>query len=122
MLDIERIAEMCHEANRLYCLMLGDDSQKAWPGAPHWQKQSAIAGVVRLRNDPMLSPAQVHSSWMEQKVSEGWKYGPVKDQDAKEHPCIVLYKDLPPEQRVKDRLFRGIALALLTGDDNGKKL
>lgn len=38
----------------------------------------------------------------------GWKYGPVKDPERKEHPCFVPYDGLPPEQRAKDYLFRAV--------------
>lgn len=120
MRTIEEIAELCHETNRHYCLMLGDDSQFAWPNAPHMIKQSAIAGVVRLSRNPNLTPAEVHQSWFEHKKNEGWTYGAIKDLDAKTHPCMVPYDQLPPEQRVKDRLFRAIVLALIVGDDDAK--
>ena len=42
---------------------------------------------------------------MAEKVATGWKYGPVKNPDAKEHPCMVPYAELPPEQRRKDALY-----------------
>ena len=43
---------------------------------------------------------------MKQKTEEGWKYGPVKDADEKEHPCYVPYEELPTEQKSKDYIFR----------------
>ena len=30
--------------------------------------------------------------------ADGWKYGPVKDPEKKEHPCFVPYDDLPPSR------------------------
>jgi hypothetical protein len=53
-------------------------------------------------------PAASHENWLKLKIAEGWKYGPVKDPDKKEHPCCVPYEDLPIEQRIKDFLFSGI--------------
>jgi hypothetical protein len=49
---------------------------------------------------------------MAQKLAEGWKLGPVKNPEAKEHPCLVPFDDLPVEQKVKDYLFRGVVRAL----------
>ena len=109
--DIE-IARVCHEVNRAYCASLGDDSQPPWADAPEWQRQSAIVGVQMHRANPDAGPDDSHNSWLAQKRADGWKYGPVKDPDKKEHPCCVPYHDLPREQQAKDYLFRAVVHAL----------
>lgn len=106
------IARVCHEANRAYCLMLGDESQPHWEDAPEWQKQSAVNGVQFHVENPQAGPAGSHVNWMKEKLADGWKYGSVKDADKKEHPCLVRYEELPVEQRVKDTLFLSIVHAL----------
>ena len=103
---IEDVAEACHEINRAYCQAIGDNSQPAWKDAPEWQRSSAINGVKFHLANPGASPSASHESWLAQKTAEGWKYGPVKDADKKEHPCFVLYSDLPNEQKAKDYLFK----------------
>ena len=50
---------------------------------------------------------QSHESWLAEKRATGWKYGPVKDPEKKEHPCCVPYAELPAAQQAKDRLFTG---------------
>lgn len=105
--QVRFIAKQCHEANRAYCAALGDDSQPAWDDAPDWQRSSAIAGV-RAHLDSDLTPAQSHESWMMQKTAEGWSWGPLKDPEHKQHPCMVPYDQLPQEQRAKDYIFRAI--------------
>ena len=105
---VTRIAKQAHEVNRAYCASLGDYSQPSWEDAPDWQKDSAINGVRAHLADPLMTPDQSHKSWMAQKEAEGWKYGPVKDPEKKEHPCMVEYIDLPVEQRTKDYLFKGV--------------
>ena len=107
----EQIARICHEANRAYCLAIGDASQLAWDDAPEWQRMSATKGVVAG-----ATPEQSHASWLQEKAATGWVYGPVKDADQKTHPCMVPYDQLPEEQQVKDRLFRAIVDALLPND------
>lgn len=104
------IAEFTHEINRAYCHGIGDDSQPAWADAPQWQKDSAFAGVTGILDGSIKTPADSHESWFAQKVADGWKYGPVKDPEKKEHPCMVPYLDLPQAQRVKDDLFRTTVL------------
>lgn len=108
---IDAIARVCHEVNRAYCQALGDNSQPAWEDAPEWQRVSARMGVdLHLSGD--FGPEASHISWMEQKRAEGWKYGPVKNPETKEHPCYVPYDQLPREQQAKDYIFRAVVHAL----------
>lgn len=107
------VARAAHEINRAYCQALGDFSQPKWADAPEWQKTSAIRGVLAHWENPDMTPEQSHASWMAVKQEEGWKWGPVKDADKKEHPCFLPYAELPQEQRVKDYLFKAmVAIAL----------
>lgn len=103
---IERLAKAVHEMNRTYCVAIGDNSQVAWDDAPDNIKNSAIVGVQKVLENPHITPEELHEKWKEFKVAEGWVYGEVKDAEAKTHPCIVPYSELPVEQRVKDSLFR----------------
>lgn len=112
-MKVEQIAEICHEANLIYCLQLGDYSQPNWDDAEDWQKQSAISGVLFQKANPNSPPSASHESWLKEKEETGWKYGTVKDPVKKEHPCFVPYEQLPVEQQIKDHLFTGIARALI---------
>lgn len=111
-MDRIAIARVAHEINRAYCASLGDTSQPAWQDAPEWQQNSALVGVDMHLAKPDATPEQSHESWLAQKLAEGWKYGPVKDAEKKEHPCCVPYADLPAEQKAKDYLFRGVVHVL----------
>lgn len=103
----EQIARICHEVNRAYCNSIGDNSQPSWEDAPDWQKDSAVNGVnFHLNYD--TTPEQSHENWMREKEADGWVYGPTKDPEKKEHPCMVPYDQLPLEQRTKDYLFKAI--------------
>ena len=110
----EEIARTCHEVNRAYCQALGDMSQPAWEDAPEWQRASARLGV-ELHVSGDHGPEASHESWMEQKLEGGWKYGPVKDPERKEHHCIVPFDQLPREQQAKDFLFRAVVHSLKDG-------
>ena len=111
-MDNQLIAKVCHDANRALCTTHGDLSQVPWEEAPEWQRQSAIHGVEFCRAN-MDAPASAnHDSWLKEKLDTGWKYGPVKDAEKKEHPCLVPYEQLPVEQQKKDALFKAIVAAL----------
>lgn len=107
-LRLEAIARICHEANAALCQAFGDNSQLHWQEAPQWQRDSAVAGVEFHIANPDASASASHDAWLAHKRAEGWTYGPVKDAEAKTHPCIVPFHDLPPEQQAKDFVFRSI--------------
>ena len=117
--QFEQVAQVCHEANRAYCETIGDNSQPRWADAPEWQKESAIKGVqfhiANLSTGKKPSPSASHESWFLEKERDGWKYGPVKNPQKKEHPCFVKYDELPLEQRMKDYIFSAIVEAFWSG-------
>jgi len=108
MTNVEKIARVCHEANKAYCESIGDSSQKSWESAEQWQRDSAIKGVEFCLANQNAPASANHDSWLDEKRRTGWKYGPVKDAEKKEHPCFVPYDELPLEQKIKDYLFKNI--------------
>lgn len=111
-MTIEAIASVAHEANRAYCVALGDLSQPAWGDAPEWQRTSAVAGVEFILANPNASHSASHESWLAEKERDGWAWGPVKDAGAKLHPCFVPFDQLPLEQQAKDAMFGAVVRAL----------
>lgn len=114
-LTIKQVAAICHNANTLYCESIGDHSQTDWSTAPEWQKHSVIDGVEfhvnRMKTGHLTKPESSHHNWTELKHKEGWTYGKVKNEKLKQHPGLVPYSKLSPEQKAKDYLFRNIVLA-----------
>lgn len=108
----ELIAQMCHEANRGLCIAMGDYSQVPWDQAPDWQKISARKGVMFCIENPDAPASANHDSWSREKISTGWIHGAVKDPVAKTHPCLVPFDQLPPEQKVKDVVFKAIVATM----------
>ena len=111
-MKVRTIAIMCHNVNKAYCSALGDTTQVKWAKAPDWQKDSAVKGVEFHLANPDASDSASHDSWMAQKISDGWKFGDVKDADLKTHPCMVEFVELPLDQQIKDKLFRQTVHAL----------
>ena len=110
--QVYAIARICHETNRAYCLSLGDKSQAAWDEAPEWQRTSCINGVRHHLEHPDTTPEGSHEVWLAEKREAGWKYGPVKDAEKKEHPCCLPYSELSESDKAKDYIFRAIVREL----------
>lgn len=105
----EIIAQLTYEVNRAYCKGIGDNSfPNDWANAPEHQKQVNRMGVQNHLRNPNLTPQQSHQAWMRSKLDDGWVYGPVKDAEKKTHPAMVPYAGLPPEQKIKDFLFKAV--------------
>ena len=109
----ELIARVCHATNLEYCRTIGDDSQKPWDEAEQWQRDSAIQGVAFAIASTNAPASSQHDAWLSDKERDGWKFGAVKDACKKEHPCMVPYRELPTEQKVKDYLFKAVVSALV---------
>ena len=106
--SIEYLASLTHNINMAYCELMGDSTQREWGSATEWQRASAVNGVRFHLANPDATPADSHISWLKEKELTGWVYGPVKDEVAKEHPCMVDYDLLPVSQRAKDYLFKAL--------------
>lgn len=107
----EDIARVCHAANRALQMLTGDPAPSpSWSEAPAWLQAAEIRGVDAAQQG--ATPEGLHQLWTEHRVEDGWTHGPVKDPEAKTHPCLVPYDELPDGQRAKDALFRAIVRAL----------
>lgn len=114
---VECISMACHEANRALQIFIASDAILV---SPHWEdlddetRASSYQGVVGILQGN--TPAQSHEGWVKFKVDHGWTYGPVKDEEAKTHPNIVPYGDLPLEEKRKDALFHAVVRHMVPVD------
>ena len=45
----------------------------------------------------------IHDVWAVGRISEGWRYGTVKDPEKKTTPLLIPYTDLPDSEKEYDR-------------------
>ncbi len=45
----------------------------------------------------------VHEVWSANRRADGWSYGPVRNDEKKQHPCMVPYDELPEREKDYDR-------------------
>ena len=63
-----------------------------------------------------IHPGMSHEEWMRDRLAHGWVYGPVKNVDAKTHPDLVPFADLPVAEKNKDVVFINAVRLLLDGE------
>ena len=50
-----------------------------------------------------LLAKNAHENWARQRMDDGWKYGPRRDDARKEHPSLVPYEELSESEKEYDR-------------------
>ncbi len=70
---------------------------------PEPRDTSGIAIPPDLAGLTELLARNTHENWAHERLSQGWRWGPERNDERKEHPCLVAYEDLPEEEREFDR-------------------
>ena len=86
-----------------------------WPERDEAFRSQFIEYVDGLCNGrTMPTPEEAHGSWWRAYEAMGWKYGPVRDTEAKTHPDMVPFAELEQREQDKDAVF--LALVAIARD------
>ncbi len=111
--DILKISVVMHETVRAFQKANGQTPAPPWRQAPKWMRTATRDAILfRIENPDAPSSAQ-HDQWMRDKTRDGWIYGIIKDADAKTHPLMVPYDELPDVERRKDALVIAVINAMI---------
>ena len=62
-----------------------------------------------------LLAKNTHENWALMRLRQGWRFGPERNDDYKEHPCLVSFENLPESEKEHDRkVVRELLKTLLT--------
>lgn len=116
-IELEVAAKLAYEGARLLCRAFGHPELPSWEDSTEEARDSVRNGVEGVMRGN--TPEKSHENWTAVRKSEGWTYGHTKNVATKEHPNLVPYNELPPEQQAKDVLFvnivHAVSLAFATG-------
>ena len=45
----------------------------------------------------------VHEVWAQNRIKEGWTFGPIRDDQKRQTPCLVPYEELSEVEKAYDR-------------------
>ncbi|GMW02386.1 MAG: hypothetical protein AMXMBFR84_35220 [Candidatus Hydrogenedentota bacterium] len=71
--------------------------------APRPIDTSGVVLTEEIAKLTELLAENAHEHWAKQRLSDGWRYGPTRDDAKKEHPCLIPYGDLPDSEKTYDR-------------------
>jgi hypothetical protein len=54
-----------------------------------------------------------HDIWAKQRLADGWRYGDLRDDISKTHPCLISYERLSDSEKHYDRLAAMETLRLI---------
>ena len=65
-----------------------------------------------------------HDVWAEERIAQGWTWGPERDDELKKHPCLVPYHELPESEKRYDsgNAYAALAFILAMGFDIVKRV
>lgn len=110
--ELEAVARTVHEALRGWAEAHGQTDIPAWRDAADWMKVSTRESVRNVLEGKATDGRAQHDQWAQQKIRDGWQWGPIKDAGKKTHPLLVDWNDLPDWERRKDLLINAIVAAL----------
>jgi hypothetical protein len=109
------IARVVHGVNGLLQEINGEEHRQ-----PPWEEldregRARVLGLVRCYRSG-ASPRQAHERWRSEMAAEGWAPGEERSYRALTHPNLVPFDELPPRQRVKDRMSQQVVMVMVLGD------
>ena len=72
-----------------------------------YQPRPVDNSAILLSNDLLELTEQLaenaHDHWAKRRIAEGWTFGATRDDEARRHPCLVPYDELPDSEKQYDR-------------------
>jgi len=102
-----RMAQLVYETGRLEArLMQRPIVADPWGERDEDFRQRFCDRLTDILTQAELpNPEEAHEEWVKEYKEMGWTYGPRRDPEAKTHPDMVPYNQLPKAEREKDAVF-----------------
>jgi hypothetical protein len=115
----EKLSRFLYEVKVAYRRMLGEEVQTTWESVSDEVKQE-LKGEIFFVRETLSAPhsedrnfaMHIHDKTFASRLKAGYRYGPIIDHAAREHPDMVTFGMLPEKQRIK--LYLGRVLIRLT--------
>lgn len=101
---LELAAQEGHNILAAYKRALGERARD-WDQAEDWERESSLRWAESLAGGEVPDPRADHAAWLAERRSQGWCWGPKRDDALKYNPLMVEdWGQLPPTERLKTTL------------------
>lgn len=89
------------EFEKAYIISEPDGSFKTYVPKPADTSDVSLSTELLALSEKIAE--HVHDTWAEQRIADGWRFGPCRDDEKKWSPCLVPYDKLPNNEKEYDR-------------------
>lgn len=102
-MNVKSVAKLLHSQNNVIKKLNGEKVlYEDFKDLPEEMSESLLIAIQTYLNNAEITPEQMHNKWLATRASNGWVYGDVISYEAKTHPNMVTYDELPFNQKIKD--------------------
>jgi hypothetical protein len=76
---------------------------------------SSVVLTDELKQLTELLARNTHDVWAQQRMDQGWIFGPKRDDNLKHHPSLIPYEELSEQEKDYDRSTSMEALKAIVG-------
>lgn len=87
-----------------------EDSQTWIPQPPDLSGIRLTPALERLSEQLARN---IHEIWAQARIQSGWSYGPCRNDELKQTPCLTAYEALPEEERLYDQTIAHQTLQMI---------
>ena len=88
-----------------------EKSRKIYVPAPLDTSQVTLSPEILQLCEAMAK--NTHEQWAAQRISDGWTWGPERNDARKEHPMLIPYEELSESEKEYDRITSRETLKML---------
>lgn len=115
-ITLEVLGRLCHDAVNALKTVAGEEVLPNWDDLDQGWKESTFDSINFFLENPDAGDDALHVRWGNMKLAKGYIYGPVRNDDSSKgqltHPLLVDFTQLPPVQRAKDGVIRGLVFSM----------
>ena len=117
--QINQIAMAAWEVIRVWCEINDDKTRLPWDQMQGHLRVSLRLGVSKLlaflNDGEMPSAEENHERWCIDKIQDGWERDDKYSAEAKKHPNLRPFMELPKFDQIKDTIFINTVVSLYNG-------
>lgn len=119
-LSAQDISIIAYDAMRSYAALARNEEKPDWDNVSAEKQEVLEICAKRILEHPSsYSPERAHEDWMTQMLVRGWSWGERANEEKKQHPAMLPFRELKPVEQIHGHIFvavcRNLRKAYLPG-------